>query len=106
MYGWRWGALALWTLGSYLLVQFAIIKLVGYALSLSGIAAILLSIGMGVDANVLIFERIKEERAAHKSWYNAIVDGYQRSKPAIIDGNMTTFMIAILLFFMGTNAFK
>jgi protein-export membrane protein SecD len=106
MYGWRRGALALWTLVSYLLVQFAIIKLVGYALSLSGIAAILLSIGMGVDANVLIFERIKEERAAHKSRYNAIVDGYQRSKPAIIDGNMTTFMIAILLFFMGTNAFK
>lgn len=46
LYGWRWGAVAMWTLVSYLLVQFAIIKIVGYALSLSGIAAILLSIGM------------------------------------------------------------
>lgn len=106
MYWRKWWGIALWTLVSYLLVQFAIIKLVGYALSLSGIAAILLSIGMGVDANVLIFERLKEERAEHKSRYNAITDGYQRSKSAIIDGNMTTFMIAMLLFFMGTNAFK
>lgn len=106
MYGFRRGLLAMRALASYLLILFAIVKVVGYALSLSGIAAILLSIGMGVDANVLIFERVREEHATHKSRYNAIMDGYERSKAAIRDGNLTTFMIALLLFFMGTNAFK
>ncbi len=106
MYGFKKGTIALITLFSFLVVLFAVLKLFWSALSLSGIAAILLSIGMGVDANVLLYERLKEERALGKSWNVAIHDAYQRSRAAIRDGNMTTFMIAILLFFMGTNVFK
>jgi len=106
MYGFKKGSVALITLLSFLAVLFAVIKLFGSALSLSGIAAILLSIGMGVDANVLLYERLKEERALGKSRSQSIEDGYKRSWAAIRDGNMTTFMIAILLFFMGTNVFK
>ncbi|USN54722.1 MAG: protein translocase subunit SecD [Candidatus Peribacteria bacterium] len=106
MYGWRQGLVAMCTLFAFLIILFAFVKIVGYALSLSGIAAILLSIGMGVDANVLIYERVREERAEGKSIATAIEDGYQRSLSAIRDGNLTTFMIALLLFFMGTNVFK
>lgn len=106
MYGFKKGSIALITLLSFIAVLFAVIKIFGSALSLSGIAAILLSIGMGVDANVLLYERLKEERALGKSRPQSIEDGYKRSWAAIRDGNMTTFMIAILLFFMGTNVFK
>lgn len=106
MYGPKQGFVALLTLLIFLIVLFAIVKLVGYALSLSGIAAILLSIGMGVDANVLIYERMNEELHDKKSIKNAIIDAYERSWSAIRDGNFTTFMIALLLFFMGTNVFK
>jgi preprotein translocase subunit SecD len=65
-----------------------------------------LSIGMGVDANVLIFERVKEELQLKKWIHQSIIDGCEKSWSAIRDGNATTFMIAILLFFMGTNVFK
>ena len=61
---------------------------------------------MGVDANVLIYERVREELALKKSWKQSIIDGYERSRSAIRDGNFTTFMIALLLFFVGTNVFK
>lgn len=106
IYGRKKGTIALVTLLSFLTVLFAVVKLLGSALSLSGIAAILLSIGMGVDANILIYERTKEEAAAGKPITQAILDGYERSRSAIKDGNMTTVMIAVLLFFMGTNVFK
>lgn len=105
-YGRKQSSVAIATLLAFLIVLFAILKLFGAALSLSGIAAILLSIGMGVDANVLIYERIREELKDHKSEESSIVDGYERSRSAIRDGNVTTGMIAILLFFMGTNVFK
>ena len=100
MYGFRQGAVALLTLMFFLIVLFAVVKIFGTALSLSGIAAILLSIGMGVDANVLIYERVREELVAKKSIENAIEDGYEKSWSAIRDGNFTTFMVAMLLFFM------
>jgi len=105
-YGRRKGTVAILTLLSFLIVLFAVLKIFGAALSLSGIAAILLSIGMGVDANVLIYERIREEIREGKSVSNAIADGYKMSWSAIRDGNVTTGMIAVLLFFMGTNVFK
>ena len=106
MYWPKQWTVAITTLVAFLIVLFALIKLFGYALSLSGIAAILLSIGMGVDANVLIYERVREELKLNKSISNAINDGYNRSRSAIRDGNFTTFMVALLLFFMGTNVFK
>lgn len=106
MYWWRQWLVSALSLISFLIVLFALIKLIGYALSLSGLAAILLSIGMGVDANVLIFERSREEMALSKAVENAVIDGYERSRSAIRDGNITTWMIALLLFLTGTNVFK
>ncbi len=94
------------TLLSFLIVLFAIVKLFGVALSLSWIAAILLSIGMGVDANILIFERVSEELKAWKSTFYSVTDWYNNSWSAIRDGNITTWFIALLLLLVWTNVFK
>ncbi len=75
-------------------------------LTLPGIAGIILSIGMAVDANVLIFERIKEERAAGKSVPNSIALGFARAFTAIFDSNLTTIISAIFLFQFGTGPIK
>jgi len=106
MFGFKQWSVAVLTLISFIIVLLGITKLFRYSFSLSGIAAILLSLGMGVDANVLIYERIREERKAGLSWYEAIEQWYAKSFSAIRDGNVTTLMIAILLFFVGTNVFK
>ncbi|MDA3822585.1 MAG: protein translocase subunit SecDF [Bacteroidales bacterium] len=76
------------------------------ALTLPGIAGIVLTIGMSVDANVLIYERIKEELAAGKGMKAAIKDGYKNAYSAIIDANVTTFLTALILFFFGTGPIK
>ncbi|SDK65832.1 SecD/SecF fusion protein [Catalinimonas alkaloidigena] len=78
----------------------------GTALTLPGIAGIVLTIGMAVDANVLIFERIKEEIARGNSPAAAIKLGYQKALSSIIDGNMTTLLTAIILFLLGTGPIK
>jgi protein-export membrane protein SecD len=106
MYGFRQWSVAILTLLSFIVVLLWITKLFRYSFSLSGIAAILLSLGMGVDANVLIYERIREERKSWLSRFEAIEEWYKKSYSAIRDGNVTTLMIAILLFFIGTNVFK
>ncbi len=76
------------------------------ALTLPGIAGIVLTIGMSVDANVLIYERIKEELAAGKGKKVAIKDGYKNAYSAIIDANVTTFLTGLILFFFGTGPIK
>jgi preprotein translocase subunit SecD len=75
-------------------------------LTLPGIAGIILSIGMAVDANVLIFERIKEERAVGKNVPSAIQLGFSRAFSAIFDSNLTTIISAIFLFQFGTGPIK
>jgi len=75
-------------------------------LTLPGIAGIVLSLGMAVDANVLINERIREELAAGKSLRSAITNGYSRAFTAIFDSNVTTLIAAVLLFQFGTGAIK
>ncbi|NLG04573.1 MAG: protein translocase subunit SecD, partial [Clostridia bacterium] len=75
-------------------------------LTLPGVAGIILSIGMAVDANVIIFARIKEEIATGKTVRSAIKIGYQKALSAIIDGNVTTLIAALVLGFMGTGAIK
>jgi preprotein translocase subunit SecD len=75
-------------------------------LTLPGIAGIILSIGMAVDANVLIFERIKEELALGKGIRNAIVQGFSRAFSAIFDSNLTTIISAVFLFQFGTGPIK
>lgn len=75
-------------------------------LTLSGIAGLVLTLGMAVDANVLIFERIKEELRGGKSMSRAITDGYSNAFSAIFDSNLTTIITGIVLFFFGTGPIK
>ena len=106
LYWWRKWVISLISLTIYSLVLFAIVKCIDYALSLSGIAAIILSIWMAVDANVLIFERMKEEKSNKKSDSEAINVAYDRSWNAIRDGQISTWMIGLLLMLMWINMFK
>ena len=75
-------------------------------LTLPGIAGIVLTIGMSVDANVLIYERIREELAAGKNLKAAIKDGYKNAYSAIFDAQITTFLTGLILFFFGTGPIK
>lgn len=75
-------------------------------LTLPGIAGIVLSIGMAVDANVIIFARVREEMARGKSIKNALKAGFQKAMSAIIDGNVTTLIAAVVLWFMGSGTVK
>ena len=90
MYGARKAVVAIATLIIFLITLLALVKLIDYAMSLSAIAAIILSIGMGVDANVLIYERVREELIGGKSIKSAIETAYERSRSAIRDGNLST----------------
>ena len=91
-------------LNLFLLV--GILTLFEATLTLPGIAGIILTVGMAVDANVLIFERIKEEVRSEKNQVIAFDSGYERSKTAIIDANITTLIAATILFFMGSGPIK
>lgn len=75
-------------------------------LTLPGIAGIVLTMGMAVDANVLIYERIKEELKAGKSHKSAVEDGYKNAMSAIVDSNLTTVLTGIILFYFGTGPIK
>ncbi len=78
----------------------------GAALTLPGIAGLVLTIGMSVDANVLIFERIREELRTGKTVWSAITSGYQRAFVTILDANLTTFFTALVLYHFGTGPIK
>jgi preprotein translocase subunit SecD len=82
---------------------FGVLSLIGATLTLPGIAGIVLTIGMAVDANVLVFERIREELKTAKGPARAIDLGYSRALSAIIDANLTTFIIAVILFVLGSG---
>jgi len=85
---------------------FSIMAYFSATLTLPGIAGIVLTIGMAVDANVLIFERIKEEIKTNKSLYRAIELGYEKALTSIIDANVTTFIAAVILFLLGSGPIK
>ena len=87
-------------------LMFGILSLIGATLTLPGIAGIVLTIGMAVDANVLVFERIREELKTAKGPSRAIELGYERALSAIIDANITTFMTALILFALGSGPVK
>lgn len=82
---------------------FGLLSLVGATLTLPGIAGIVLTVGMAVDANVLVFERIREELKSAKGPSRAIELGYEKALSAIIDANITTFITAVILFAMGSG---
>ena len=83
-----------------------ILTILEATLTLPGIAGIILTVGMAVDANVLIFERIKEEMKTEKSNIHAFDIGYKRAQSAILDANITTLISAIILFFLGSGPVK
>jgi preprotein translocase subunit SecD len=82
---------------------FGLLSLIGATLTLPGIAGIVLTVGMAVDANVLIFERIREELRTAKGPARAIELGYEKALSAIIDANITTFITAVILYVMGSG---
>lgn len=106
MYDFKKMILTSLVLAAFLVLLFALIKLSDYALSLSGIAAIILSIGMAVDANILMYERFREEIKEGKSMEWAIDHAKERSWTAIRDWQISAGLIAFLLFTMGINIFK
>ncbi|WP_372840595.1 protein translocase subunit SecD [Phaeovulum sp.] len=82
---------------------FGILSLIGGTLTLPGIAGIVLTIGMAVDANVLVFERIREELRSARGPARAIELGYEKAMSAIVDANITTFITAVILFLVGSG---
>ena len=102
----RFGAFAAVALVLNLAFVFALLSMLGATLTLPGIAGIVLTIGMAVDANVLIFERIREEMANAKGPARAIERGYSGSFSAIVDANITTLIAAVILFAIGSGPVK
>ena len=90
----------------YVLMLLLALKLLNATLTLPGIAGIILSVGMAVDANVLIFERFKEEFRSGKSLRAAMDAGYDRAFMTILDSHMTTLIVSVILFFTGTGLLK
>ncbi|MCR5396227.1 MAG: protein translocase subunit SecD [Lachnospiraceae bacterium] len=100
------GLAASLALGIYASIMMAILYLYDITLTLPGIAGIILSIGMAVDANVIIFARIREEIAAGKEVKSAIDSGFKKALSAILDGNITTLIVAAVLGVLGSGTVK
>ena len=106
VYGWAPGLVANLGLILNLFFTLGILASIQAVLTLPGIAGMILSLGMAVDANVLINERIKEELAAGKTLRNAVQDGYKNAFSAIFDSNLTTVITAVVLVYFGTGPIK
>ena len=102
----RAGILAIVALGFYVLFTLGGLATLNATLTLPGLAGFVLSLGLAVDANVLIFERIREELALNRSPRVAVESGFDHAMPAIIDGNLTTMITAAFLFWFGTGPVK
>jgi preprotein translocase subunit SecD len=100
------GVIAVVALTSNLVLLVAVMSLLSATLTLPGIAGIVLTVGMAVDANVLIFARIREELAAGTSNQLAIHSGFERAVTTILDANITTLIVAIILYAVGTGPIK
>ncbi len=101
-----WGIVADFALMLNMLIIFGTMSIMGADLTLPGIAGLLLTVGMTVDANVIIFERIKEERRLGKSAHASLRDGFQKSMSAVLDANITTLAAAAILYGVGTGPIK
>jgi SecD/SecF fusion protein len=87
-----------------LLFTVGVLSAIGFSLTAAGIAGLVLTIGMAVDTNVIIFERIKEELNSGKSYEAAVDEGYKRSLPPVIDAHVTSLLTAAILYIFGTGA--
>jgi len=97
------GLLAAFALLMYTLILLFVFKFIGITLTLAGIAGFILSIGMAVDANILIFSRMREELREGRSFEASIEQGFSRAWPSIRDGNVTTLLVALILFWFGSS---
>ncbi len=100
------GFLSALALGIYAVVVLSLFKLIPVTLTLAGIGGFILSIGMAIDANILIFSRMREELRGQKSFVQSVEDGFNRAWPSIRDGNLTTLIVAVILFGFGTSFIK
>jgi SecD/SecF fusion protein len=100
------GLIAVGALCVYAIYLFALIKLIPITLTLPGIAGLILTVGVAADANIVIFERVKEEIRAGRSVPAGIAAGYRKGLAAIIDANVVTFMVAFILFVLSTAGVK
>lgn len=100
------GLVAVVSLGVYIILMLALFKLIPVTLTAAGIAGFILSIGIAIDANVLIFERLREELREGKSLYEATIDGFARAWLSIRDSNLSSLISAIILFWFGTSMIK
>ncbi|MBQ8634594.1 protein translocase subunit SecD [bacterium] len=100
------GLISCFALIIYALINFAIFKLVPVTLTLTGIAGFILSIGMAIDANILIFERTKEELKMGRSLFTAINSGFDRAFTSIFDSNVSTIMTCLILYYFGASMVK
>ena len=100
------GFLASLALGIYVAIILSLFKIIPVTLTLAGIGGFILSIGMTVDANVLIFSRFREELSRGKNFSTSLEEGFKRAWPSIRDGNLTTLLVALILFGFGTSFVK
>ena len=100
------GIVASLSLVIYIILSLAIFKLIPVTFTAAGIAGFILSIGMAVDANILIFERTKEELKRDKSVHDALHEGFSRAWLSIRDSNISSIITAVILFWLGTSAIK
>jgi len=100
------GVMAVFALGAYVVFVLGLLSGLNATLTLPGIAGFILSIGMAVDANVLIFERIREEQDAGKTARTAVEQGFDAAMSAIVDANLTTLITAAILYQFGTGPIK
>jgi preprotein translocase subunit SecD len=97
------GILAVGALGVYVALVLGGMAGIGATLTVPGIAGLILTVGMAVDANVLIFERIREELAAGRATRTAVDEGFAHALSAIVDSNITTLLTGLILFQFGTG---
>ena len=100
------GVISVISLTVYTTLTLAVFKLIGATLTLAGIAGFIMSVGMAVDANVLIFERMKEELRAGKSLKASLEEGFVRAWSSIRDSNLSTLISCVLLMWFGTSFVK
>jgi SecD/SecF fusion protein len=97
------GAIANIALAANIALIIAVLSVLGATLTLPGIAGIVLTMGMAVDSNVIIFERVREERRMGRSIVQSLDSGFQRALATVVDANMTTLIAAIILFYLGSG---
>ena len=102
VYG-KLGVIANIALAANVALIIAVLSLLGATLTLPGIAGIVLTMGMAVDSNVIIFERVREERSQGRSMVQSFDTGFQKALATVVDANVTTLIVAVILFYMGTG---